>query len=87
MQSTRYPDCAANYPGLESKRTMCSKALMERRPLDLFAGNSQLIIYHFMYAPGEKEGCVGCSFLADHIDGANLHLAHHDVSLMECREP
>jgi predicted dithiol-disulfide oxidoreductase (DUF899 family) len=49
---------------------------------DLFAGNSQLIIYHFMYAPGEKEGCVGCSFLADHIDGANLHLAHHDVSLV-----
>ncbi|HEX6980083.1 MAG TPA: thioredoxin family protein [Alphaproteobacteria bacterium] len=49
---------------------------------DLFAGRSQLIVYHFMFGPGWKEGCDGCSFLADHIDGANLHLAHHDVSLV-----
>jgi predicted dithiol-disulfide oxidoreductase (DUF899 family) len=49
---------------------------------DLFAGHSQLIIYHFMFGPGAQEGCKSCSFLADHIDGANLHLAHHDVTLM-----
>ncbi|MCF0048841.1 thioredoxin family protein [Dyadobacter sp. LJ53] len=49
---------------------------------DLFGGKSQLIIYHFMFAPGWKEGCPGCSFLADHIDGANLHLAHHDISVV-----
>lgn len=49
---------------------------------DLFAANSQLIIYHFMFAPGWEEGCPGCSFIADHIDGANLHLAHHDVSVV-----
>ena len=49
---------------------------------DLFGENSQLIIYHFMFGPGWKEGCPGCSFLADHIDGANLHLAHHDVSVV-----
>ncbi len=49
---------------------------------DLFAGRSQLLVYHFMFGPGWKEGCPGCSFLADHIDGANLHLAHHDVSLV-----
>lgn len=49
---------------------------------DLFGGNSQLLVYHFMFGPGWKEGCSGCSFLADHIDGANLHLAHHDVSLV-----
>jgi predicted dithiol-disulfide oxidoreductase (DUF899 family) len=48
---------------------------------DLFDGNSQLIVYHFMYAPGAKEGCPGCSFLADHIDGPRLHLQHHDVTL------
>jgi predicted dithiol-disulfide oxidoreductase (DUF899 family) len=48
----------------------------------LFNGNSQLIIYHFMFAPDWEEGCTGCSFLADHIDGANLHLAHHDVSVV-----
>ncbi len=49
---------------------------------DLFAGRSQLIIYHFMFGPGWKEGCDGCSFLADHFDGVNLHLAHHDVTLL-----
>lgn len=49
---------------------------------DLFGANSQLVIYHFMFAPGCSEGCVGCSFLADHFDGANLHLRHHDVSLV-----
>lgn len=48
----------------------------------LFDGRSQLIVYHFMYGPDWKEGCVGCSFLADHIDGANLHLMHHDVTWM-----
>lgn len=49
---------------------------------DLFAGRSQLIVYHFMFAPEWDEGCASCSFLADHIDGANLHLRHHDVSLV-----
>lgn len=49
---------------------------------DLFAGRRQLMTYHFMFGPGWREGCPGCSFLADHIDGANLHLAHHDVSLV-----
>ena len=48
----------------------------------LFDGRSQLIVYHFMFGPGWKEGCPGCSFLVDHIDGANLHLAHHDVTLL-----
>ncbi len=50
--------------------------------IDLFEGRSQLIVQHFMLGPGWKEGCVGCSFLADHADGANLHLQHHDVSLV-----
>jgi predicted dithiol-disulfide oxidoreductase (DUF899 family) len=49
---------------------------------DLFDGRSQLIVYHFMFAPDWAEGCKSCSFLADHIDGANLHLAHHDVTLI-----
>jgi predicted dithiol-disulfide oxidoreductase (DUF899 family) len=49
---------------------------------DLFGGRSQLIVKHFMFGPGWGEGCVGCSFHADHIDGANLHLAHHDVTLL-----
>lgn len=49
---------------------------------DLFGGRSQLIIYHFMFGPGWTEGCDGCSFLSDHIDGANQHLAHHDVAVV-----
>lgn len=51
---------------------------------DLFDRRSQLLVYHFMFGPGWKEGCPGCSFLADHIDGANLHLPHHDVTLLAC---
>ena len=47
---------------------------------DLFAGRSQLIIRHFMFGPGWKEGCVGCSFASDHVEGALTHLEHHDVS-------
>ena len=47
---------------------------------DLFEGRSQLIIKHFMLAPGQKEGCVGCSFESDHAEAALVHLLHHDVS-------
>jgi predicted dithiol-disulfide oxidoreductase (DUF899 family) len=47
---------------------------------DLFDGRSQLIVNHFMLGPGWKEGCVGCSFNADQVEGALLHLEHHDVS-------
>jgi predicted dithiol-disulfide oxidoreductase (DUF899 family) len=47
---------------------------------DLFAGRSQLVVKHFMLGPGWKEGCVGCSFEVDHIEGALVHLEHHDVT-------
>jgi predicted dithiol-disulfide oxidoreductase (DUF899 family) len=49
---------------------------------DLFAGRSQLMVYHFMLAPGWEAGCKGCSFIADHLDGTLAHLEHHDVSLV-----
>jgi predicted dithiol-disulfide oxidoreductase (DUF899 family) len=29
-----------------------------------------------------EQGCVGCSFLCDHIDGANQHLMQHDVTFV-----
>src|SRR6202051_903266 len=48
---------------------------------DLFGGRSQLIVYHFMFGPGWKEGCPSCSFLADTFDGAAVHLAQRDVTL------
>jgi len=47
---------------------------------DLFDGRSQLIVKHFMLGPGWETGCVGCSFEVDHVDGALVHLEHHDVS-------
>ena len=49
---------------------------------DLFKGRSQLIVYHFMFPPGADYRCEGCSLLADHIDGADRHLRHNDVSLV-----
>jgi predicted dithiol-disulfide oxidoreductase (DUF899 family) len=49
---------------------------------DLFGGKSQLIVYHFMLGPGWKAGCPSCSFLADHFDGAVIHLAQRDVSFV-----
>jgi predicted dithiol-disulfide oxidoreductase (DUF899 family) len=49
---------------------------------ELFDGRPQLIVYHFMFGPGWEEGCPSCSFLADHIDGAAVHLAQRDVSLL-----
>jgi predicted dithiol-disulfide oxidoreductase (DUF899 family) len=46
------------------------------RLVDLFDGRRQLILYHFMFAPGvdgwPEAGCPGCSFVVDHIG----HLAH-----------
>jgi predicted dithiol-disulfide oxidoreductase (DUF899 family)/uncharacterized damage-inducible protein DinB len=47
---------------------------------DLFDGRGQLIVYHFMFGPGWKEGCPSCSFLADNFDGMRTHLAQRDVS-------
>ena len=49
---------------------------------DLFAGRSQLVIYHFMLGPGWAEGCKSCSYLADHFEGPAIHLAQRDVTLM-----
>ena len=46
---------------------------------DLFGGKSQLIVYHFMLGPDWEEGCPSCSLIADHFDGAVVHLAQRDV--------
>lgn len=47
---------------------------------DLFDGRSQLIVYHFMMGPDWEEGCTGCSFVSDGVDGVLPHLQHHDVT-------
>jgi predicted dithiol-disulfide oxidoreductase (DUF899 family) len=49
---------------------------------DLFNGRSQLIVYHFMFGPGWEAGCPSCSYLADHFDGATIHLANRDTTLV-----
>ena len=49
---------------------------------DLFAGRSQLIVYHFMFGPDWPEGCPSCSMVADHFDGSLIHLAQRDVTLI-----
>jgi predicted dithiol-disulfide oxidoreductase (DUF899 family) len=47
---------------------------------DLFEGRSQLIVYHFMFAPDWDEGCKSCSFWADNFNGIPIHLNHRDVT-------
>jgi predicted dithiol-disulfide oxidoreductase (DUF899 family) len=49
---------------------------------DLFAGRSQLLIYHFMFGPDYAAGCPSCSAIADGFAGSVVHLANHDVTLM-----
>lgn len=49
---------------------------------DLFEGRRQLMVQHFMLGPGWEEGCQSCSFMADHTDGMNVHLAARDVTFI-----
>ena len=43
---------------------------------ELFEGRSQLVVYHFMFAPDWEEGCPSCSFWADNFNGVGVHLNH-----------
>ena len=47
----------------------------------LFGSRSQLAVYHFMFGPEWAEGCPGCSYVTDHINGTLEHLGARDVSL------
>jgi predicted dithiol-disulfide oxidoreductase (DUF899 family) len=49
---------------------------------ELFDGRTQLIVYHFMFAPEWNEGCKHCSFWADNFNGPGIHLKHRDVSFV-----
>ena len=54
-----------------------------RRPLaDLFDGHHQLVMQHFMLAPGWEQGCKSCSYMADHTDATLPHLAHRDTAFV-----
>ena len=49
---------------------------------DLFDGRSQLVVYHFMFAPDATEGCKSCSWWADNFERNVIHLAHRDVTML-----
>jgi predicted dithiol-disulfide oxidoreductase (DUF899 family) len=53
--------------------------------LDLFDGRRQLILYHFMFAPGvhgwPEAGCDGCSMFVDNV-GHVAHLQARDTSFV-----
>jgi len=49
---------------------------------ELFAGRSQLVVYHFMFGPGWEQGCPSCSWAADNIDGNVVHLNARGVTLV-----
>jgi predicted dithiol-disulfide oxidoreductase (DUF899 family) len=55
----------------------------KRTLAELFEGRSQLLAYNVMFGPDYKNGaCPGCTNLADELDGARVHLAHRDVTLI-----
>jgi predicted dithiol-disulfide oxidoreductase (DUF899 family) len=47
---------------------------------ELFRGRSQLAVYHYMLTPGSDHVCKGCSYIADHVDGARQHFENADLS-------
>ena len=49
---------------------------------ELFAGRSQLLIYHFMFGPVYEAGCTVCSSITDTIDPNVVHLKARDVTML-----
>jgi predicted dithiol-disulfide oxidoreductase (DUF899 family) len=49
---------------------------------ELFAGRSQLLVYHFMFGPEWTEGCPVCSYWADNFNGGIVHLNQRDVTMV-----
>jgi predicted dithiol-disulfide oxidoreductase (DUF899 family) len=53
------------------------------RLLDVFEGRRQLIVYHFMFAPGDTEGHNSCSLLVDNISHEeHLHALDTTIALV-----
>ena len=49
---------------------------------ELFAGRSQLLVYHFMFGPSYEAGCPTCSSSADAVNGVLPHLHARDVTML-----
>lgn len=57
------------------------------RLIDLFNGQSQLVMYHFMFAPEWEEGCPGCTGYTNGI-GETFQLREQDTEfVMVARAP
>ena len=70
-------------PWVEIEKTYMFDTPHGRETLaDLFGDRSQLIVKHFMLGPDWTDGCVGCSFECDHIDGLLPHLTQKDVAFV-----
>ena len=67
-------DKAYTFEGPNGKETLA----------ELFAGKSQLVMYHFMFGPGWKNPCKSCSFWADQVERNVVHLAARDTTLLVC---
>lgn len=72
-----------NLPWLKVDKEYLFDAPAGRETLgELFAGRSQLVIYHFMFDPRWKDGCPHCSFWADNFNGIIVHLNQRDVTML-----
>src|SRR6476660_9324741 len=49
---------------------------------ELFAGRSQLVVYHFMFGPDWNAGCPHCSRWADNFNSIIVHLKQRDVTMI-----
>ena len=49
---------------------------------DVFENRSQLLVYHFMFAPDWEAGCRHCSWWADNFERNIVHLNHRDVTMV-----
>jgi predicted dithiol-disulfide oxidoreductase (DUF899 family) len=58
------------FDGLDGRETLAQ----------LFGDRSQLVVYHFMFAPEWEVGCKSCSFWADNFNGITAHLRQRDVA-------
>jgi len=65
-------DSVYNFDTPEGRRTLAQ----------LFEGRPQLAVYHFMFGPDWEQGCVSCSFWADHFNGLSVHLAQRDITFV-----
>ena len=82
-RGTNWRASAVNCPGLGLTSAMNFNSPNGKETLgDLFAGRHQLIVQHFMFGPDWQEGCVGCSFNADHVDGAIPHIQARDATFV-----